>query len=226
MNDHLTEKHLIPPDIAAYVTGLTRDPHPYLSTLRAEAQAHKWNFMLTTKDQAAALFLHARLVQATKILELGTYFGHSSIAMASALPNHGILTTVEHNPKFAREARRHFEAAGLSEKIHIIVDEALPALTRMEATEGHDSFDLIFVDADKRRALIYWEAGLRLVRPGGLLIFDNVLARGTVADLHIDAKSHVEAVRQFNQVALSDTRVTSILAPIGDGMVIAMKHHP
>jgi O-methyltransferase len=206
-----------------YVAASARPPHPYLDTIRQDCLTHKWNFMLTTPDQAAFLFMHARLTQAKHILELGTYFGHSTLALAAALPTDGQLISIEHNPKFAARASVHMQRAGLSKNVDIRVGEALAMLPLIEEQRGSDSFDLIFIDADKRNTPVYWEASLRLTRPGGLIILDNVLARGQILDQSEDTPDYVPTLRAFNEAARSDQRVFSYIASLADGLLVALK---
>jgi predicted O-methyltransferase YrrM len=210
-------------DLRAYIAGNAGSPHPYLETIRIDCLKHKWNFMLTTPDQAAFLYAHAKMINAQKILEIGTYFGHSTLALAAALPNSGRLISLEHNPKFVATAKGHMEAAGFSEQVEIRVGEAPLLLPMLELEHAADSFDLIFVDADKRHFHDYWEASLRLVRKGGVIIFDNALARGEILNEAPDAPDHIAAVRAFNDFVKSDPRVFSYIATLADGMLTAIK---
>ena len=212
-----------PADVMDYIQEHSRDAHPQLKNIRLDCEQHPWNFMLSTKDQAAFLHTLAKAVGATQILEIGTYYGHSTLALASALPIDGKIISIEHNPKFANKVTEHMKLAGLEDRMELIVGEARVKLPELELSVKPESFDLMFVDADKRHSKDYWEAALRLVRPRGLIIFDNVLARGAVTSADDTHRSHVEAVRVFNQQVLNDTRVFSFIASIADGMLVATK---
>ena len=210
-------------DLRQYVDSMARSPHPYLATIRADAETHKWSFMLTTKDQAAFLYSAAKMVRAAKILEIGTYFGHSSLALAAALEQGGHLYTIEHNPKFARAASAHFLAAGVADDITVITAEAPLVINQILREHSPGSFDLIFIDADKKNFKLYWEAALTLTRKSGVIIFDNMLARGEILNTDDNAPSHIAAVRAFNQSVLADQRAFTSIATIGDGMLLAIK---
>lgn len=210
-------------DVMDYIQDHSRDAHPQLKNIRLDCEQHPWNFMLSTKDQAAFLHTLAKATGATRILEIGSYYGHSTLALASALPLGGKIISIEHNPKFANKVTEHMKLAGLEDRMELIVGEARVKLPELELSVKPESFDLMFVDADKRHSKDYWEAGLRLVRPRGLIIFDNVLARGAVTSADDTHRSHVEAVRIFNQHVLNDTRVFSFIASIADGMLVATK---
>jgi len=206
-----------------YIEQNTKDPHPYLSTIRRDCLEHKWNFMLTTPDQAAFLFTLARSLSAKKILELGCYFGHSTLAMAAALPPDGKIISIEHNPKFARAAREHLAKAGVDPLTEIMIGEAPDLIKTIELNHPPGSFDMVFVDADKRHFHEYWESSLRLIRTGGAIVFDNALCRGEILNDSPSAASHIAAVREFNSMVMADDRVFSFIATIADGMLVATK---
>lgn len=211
----------------AYIEANAKEPHPYLATIREDCNRHKWHFMLTTKQQASFLHLLAKLCKAQKILEIGSFYGHSTLALASGLAPHGRVISIEHNPKFAKKTREHLDASGCGMLVDILVGEARDMLLKVESDHATDSFDLFFLDADKRHYALYWESALRLVKPGGLIIVDNSLARGAVftdtAD-QADQAGHVAAIKQFNQMVFEDARVFSFIASMADGMLVAMKY--
>jgi predicted O-methyltransferase YrrM len=179
--------------------------------------------MLTTKDQAAFLHAQALLIGARRILEIGSYFGHSTLALASALPSDGKLWAIEHNPKFVRAAQEHLLAAGVLGRVEFMITEAPLALKTLQSTAPKESFDLIFIDADKRHLRDYWDISLGLLRPRGLILVDNVLSRGAILDESSAADGHIAAVRAFNATVVSDPRVHSMILGIADGMVLAVK---
>jgi len=213
-----------PGGLATYIEANAKDPHPYLSKIREDCQNHKWGFMVTSRDQAAFLYSLAKISRAKKILEIGCYFGHSTLALASALPNDGKIISIEHNPKFAKIALEHMAHAAVSNRVEFLVGEAPHVLPRVAATHQPESFDLIFIDADKRHFPEYWESAMNLARTGGIIVFDNALARGDVTLETSDANSHVAAVREFNARVLEDSRAFSFIASISDGMLVAIKN--
>ena len=217
------KSELLAPGLRAYIDENAREPHPHLSVIRDECLQHKWHFMLTTKDQAAFLHAQALLIRARKILEIGSYFGHSTLALATALPEDGKLYSIEHNPKFARAAQAHMREAGVSDRVEFMVLEAPVALRSLEETHAPESFDLIFIDADKRHFKDYWETAIRLARPLGVIIVDNVLARGEILKESLDPAGHIAAVKAFNATVALDSRVHSMILSVADGMLMAVK---
>ena len=211
------------PALSHYVESHARDPHPYLATIRAHCLEHKWSFMLTSNDQAAFLYSHAHMIQARKILEVGVFYGHSTLALAAALPADGKLYAIEHNPKFSAVARKHMADAGVSERVEILTGEAPLVLGELSSTQAPNTFDLAFVDADKRHFELYWEHVLHFLRPGGVAIFDNVLARGEIVEANQEPSSHIRSVQAFNDMVRHDPRVFSYIASVGDGMMVAIK---
>jgi predicted O-methyltransferase YrrM len=217
------KSELMTPHIRDYIDRHARCPHPYLEVIREDCLNHKWHFMLTTRDQVAFLHTQALMIQAKKIIEIGSYYGHSTLALAAALPEDGKLFAIEHNPKFARAAQDHLRAAGVMGRVEFVVSEALPALRQLRTTQSPESIDLIFIDADKRHARDYWELSLGLVRSRGLIVVDNALARGEVVEDLESTAEHVNAVRAFNEQVLHDERVHSLIVSIADGMLLAVK---
>ena len=223
-NTTLPLKNIFQSEVAqAYIELYAKEPHPYLEKIREDCTNHKWHFMLTSKQQASFLHLLAKTSSAQKILEVGSFFGHSTLALASALPTTGELITIEHNPKFARKTREHLDSSGCGERVHILVGEAQDMLAKVKNSHKPESFDLFFLDADKRHYSIYWEAALGLIRSGGLVIVDNTLARGAVYADVAEQPGHVVAVQKFNDMVLKDPRVFSFIASISDGMLVAIK---
>ena len=209
--------------LGLYIDQHTKDPHEYLATIRDDCRSHKWNFMLTTKQQAAFLYAMASTLRALKILEIGSFYGHSTLALAAALPSHGKIISIEHNPKFANKTKRHMELAGFEHNLEMLVGEASALLDNFQTAQMLGTFDLIFIDADKRNYKLYWEKSLTLARDGGVIICDNVLSRGGVLDDSPETSSHVSAIKKFNFDILRDTRTFSFIAPIADGMLVSIK---
>lgn len=131
--------------------------------------------------QGRMLELLARGVRAKYILEIGTLGGYSAIWLARALPDDGRLVSLELEQQYAAVARSNIENAGLSDKVEIMVGEAIGSLVKLEANEG-PRFDFIFVDADKENYATYLDYAVRLSRPGAMVIFDNVVREGGVID--------------------------------------------
>lgn len=201
---------------------LTHQPpeHPMLASLRASTDRLPEAKMQSTAEQGHFLALVVRLMGAQQILEIGTFTGTSTLAMALALPESGRITACDLSEAWTGIGRSYWERAGVSHKILLRIGPALGSLAEMEAIPGHDSFDLAFIDAEKTGYDSYYEACLRLVRPGGLIVLDNTLRRGRVAD-PVDEEPDTLALREINEKIAGDERVDRVLLPIASGMTLA-----
>lgn len=175
--------------------------------------------------QGKLLALLVRLVGAGKILEFGTLGGYSAILMARALPDDGMLISLEANPEYAEVARRSIEAAGVGEKVEIRVGPALEALPVLEE-EGAGPFDLVFIDADKVNTPNYFAWALDRTRPGGLIVADNVVRDGTLADGDA-ADEATRAQRCLHEMLRDEPRVSATtVQTVGvkgyDGFLLAL----
>lgn len=157
------------------------------------------------------LDLMIRVSGARRVLEIGTLGGYSTIWMARALPEGGLVVTLELEPRHAEIARANFEAAGVSDRIDIRIGAALDSLRAMEQ-EGSAPFDLIFIDADKERMPEYLEWSLKLAHPGTILIADNVVRDGKVLDDATD-DPHVRGVQRFLELVAANPRLSATAMP-------------
>jgi predicted O-methyltransferase YrrM len=163
-----------------------------------------------------------RLMNAQRILEIGTFTGYSALCMALALPPSGRLVTCDINPEWTAVAQRYWTEAAVADRVTLRLGPAMATLEALlEEGEG-GRFDVAFIDADKENYSGYFEHALALVRSGGLIIVDNVLRGGSVID---PAKRDPDtlAIRAFNTKIGDDERVHLSLVPIGDGLTLAMK---
>jgi predicted O-methyltransferase YrrM len=157
--------------------------------------------------QGKQLFVLAQMQNPTKILEIGTLGGYSTIWLARALPDDGRLVTLEFSPKHAEVAKANIARAGMSHKVEIRVGPALDTLPLL-AAEKRGPFDFIFVDADKRNNPGYFEWGLKLSRPGSVILVDNVVRDGAIADLK-NADPDLAGTRRMHEMIAAETRVTA-----------------
>jgi caffeoyl-CoA O-methyltransferase len=176
-------------------------------------------------SQGKFLQVLAKLINAKKILEMGTLAGYSTIWMARALPKGGKLVSLEYDPHHAAVAKKNIERAGVGHLVEIKIGKALDILPKLK-TEGAQPFDMIFIDADKPPYLEYFEWAIKLSRPGTLIVADNVIREGKILDAKTDDPM-VIGVDRLNRSLEHDTRVTaSIIQTVGtkqhDGMVIAV----
>ncbi|BAZ37159.1 O-methyltransferase family protein [Calothrix sp. NIES-4101] len=176
-------------------------------------------------NQGKLLHILAQIRGATRILELGTLAGYSTIWLARALPTNGTLITLEANPKHAEVARENIERAGLSHVVEIRVGAALDTLPQL-AAEGQAPFDLVFIDADKVNIPDYFTWALKLTRKGSVIIVDNVVRKGAVIDAD-STDENIQGVRKFNTLLAAEPRVkATTIQTVGskgyDGLAIAL----
>jgi caffeoyl-CoA O-methyltransferase len=208
-----------------YINGLFAKEDPALTAAKEAIARSGIPDASVSASQGSFLHLMSRLVRASRILELGTFAGYSTIWLARGLTNPGELITIEANPVHAELAKANLEHAGLTDRVDLRIGKGLDRLPELEA-EGEGPFDLVFIDADKPPYTEYFQWALRLSRPGTLLIFDNVVREGKVLDPSSDDPA-VQGVRRLNQALAAEPRVSAtILANIGikkyDGMAIAL----
>lgn len=209
-------------ELAAYVHELgTREP-AVLARLREETAALPQHRMQVPPEQGAFLALLVELMGARRCVEVGTFTGYSSTAVALALPPDGRLLCCDVSEEWTSIARRYWAEAGVAEKVDLRIGQAAETLDGLLVDGDADSFDLAFVDADKSGYDAYYERLLRLVRPGGLIVFDNTLWHGDV----LDEDSHDEdtrAIQALNLKLAGDERITLCLLPVADGVTLARR---
>jgi predicted O-methyltransferase YrrM len=211
----------VDPAIQEYIIGNVVREVPVLRELREETSRRPESRMAIGPEQGQLMGLLAHTIGATRYLEIGVFTGYSSLAMALALPENGYILACDISEEFTAEARRFWEIAGVAEKIELRIGPALETLARLRA-EGTQPFDMAFIDADKRNVGEYYEAALELVRPGGLILVDNVLWGGAVLDAS-DDDADTRALHALNVKAGRDERVDVALLPVCDGLLIARK---
>jgi predicted O-methyltransferase YrrM len=177
--------------------------------------------MQISPDQGAFMTLLAKLVGARRALELGTFTGYSAICVARGLADGGQLVACELDPERAETARANFADAGVADRIEVRVGPAQETLDALEAEDG-EPFDLAFVDADKESYPGYYESCLRLLRPGGLIVIDNVLRSGDVLAPE-NASEGTKVIADLNERIAGDERVDVAMLGIADGITLALK---
>ncbi|HXQ16215.1 MAG TPA: O-methyltransferase [Caulobacteraceae bacterium] len=207
-----------------YIDGLFAPEDEALQAAVAEARAEGLPQIQVSPGQGKLLYLLAKLVGARRILEVGTLGGYSTIWLARALPGDGFMVTLELEPAHARVAAKSLHRAGLLEQVELIVGPALESLPTLVA-RGQGPFDVVFLDADKVNYPNYYDSIMRMVRPGSLILADNVIRAGTVLDPKDDDPS-AGAARAFNAMLAADERLEAIvLQQVGikghDGLAIA-----
>lgn len=169
------------------------------------------------------LKLLVSLTGSSSILEIGTYTGYSALAMARGLPKDGVLMTCDIDEETTDIADRYWKRAGVQNQIDLRIKPAKHLL--QELREANEEFDMIFLDADKKNYVHYYEKSLPLLRSGGLLIVDNVLWSGKVTEKTTGNDPKTETIRELNERIHADERVSISMLPLGDGVTLAMKRH-
>jgi predicted O-methyltransferase YrrM len=208
--------------IHQYVLRWGLDEPPVLARLREETAAHPHASMQISPEQGAVLALLVELTDARRCLEIGTFTGYSSLAVALALPEDGRIVCCDVSDEYTSVARRYWAEAGVTDRVDLRLGPALETLDTLLADGAAGTFDLAFIDADKSGYPDYWERCVELVRPGGVITLDNVLWGGRVADPDDDHPS-TRAIREVNERVSADPRVRQVLLAIADGMTIARK---
>jgi caffeoyl-CoA O-methyltransferase len=213
------------------LTRMTPELYAYLIDHRSERDAVQASLIAETRklgdvgrmqiapDQGAFMTLLARAIGARRMIEVGTFTGYSSLCLARALPADGRLLCCDVNEEWTRIARRHWEAAGVADKVELRLG---PALDTLRGLPRDPVVDLSFVDADKEGYRDYYEELLTRTRPNGLILFDNVLWSGRVLDRE-GAGADARALAALNDFLVSDRRVESVMLPIADGLMLCRK---
>ena len=199
-----------------------REPE-ILAKLRAETAQHPLVNMQISPEQGQLMGLLVQLIGAKRCLEVGVFTGYSSLAVALNLPDDGQIIACDVSDEFTSIARRYWQEAGVDHKISLYIAPALATLDRLISNGESGTFDFAFIDADKNNYGAYYDRCFQLVRQGGLILVDNVLWYGRVADPAMDNDRRTQAIKQINQQIYHDDRVQVSLIPIGDGLTIARK---
>lgn len=211
---------LLSSNIEAYVEAHSTPESALLRELRRETYLKVlMPQMLSGPIQGSVLAMLVRMVCPQRILEIGTFTGYSAIWMASALPEGGKLVTLDVNEELSEMVGRYIQRADLSEVISPMIGDATELIPTLDET-----FDLVFIDADKASYLKYYQMIFDKVLPGGFIVADNVLWHGKVlagADTKLDTKT--QALIDFNDYVQQDSRVENVLLPVRDGLMIVQK---
>jgi caffeoyl-CoA O-methyltransferase len=218
----LVKSFLLPEALQHYVAAnWVHEPEP-LSRLRVETSEMKNAGMQIGPDQGVLMGILAKLIGAKRYLEVGVFTGYSSTSVALALPEDGEVIACDVSEEFTSMARRYWAEAGVADKITLHLAPAAETLDWLLAEGEGETFDMAFIDADKPNYPAYYDRVLDLLRPNGLLLIDNVLWSGRVADPTVDDPDTV-TLRELNAMIHEDPRVEACLIPIGDGLTIARK---
>ena len=205
-----------------YLLSISLREPDILASLREETAKHPMAQMQIAPEQGQFMEMLVQLMGATKTIEIGVFTGYSSLCVALALPPNGQIVACDVSEEYTAIARRYWEAAGVANKISLQLGPAINTLDKLIAEGQAGTFDFAFIDADKENYEAYFERSLQLVRNGGLIVIDNVLWSGRVADPQVQ-DTNTTALRSFNDKLRKDPRVTLSVVPIGDGLTLALK---
>ncbi|MEO0869596.1 MAG: class I SAM-dependent methyltransferase [Cyanobacteria bacterium J06642_11] len=194
-----------------------------LEQLREENAQHPRAVMQIAPEQGQFMGLLVQLLGVKKALEVGVFTGYSSLVVAMALPEDGQLIACDISDEYTAMARKYWQKAGVAHKVDLRIAPALETLDQLIADGYGNSFDLAFIDADKSNYDNYYERSLELVRPGGLIVVDNVLWSGRVAHPVEEQDNRTKRIDALNRKIHADERVTMSLLPMADGLMLAMK---
>jgi predicted O-methyltransferase YrrM len=208
-----------------YVSGLMMPPDPVLDAALADSAAAGLPPINVSPVQGRFLMLLARSHGARSILEIGTLGGYSTIWLARGLPKGGRLVTLEFEPRHAAVAKANLSRAGLGSVVEVRVGRALDTLPGLDS-DGLGPFDFIFIDADKEGYPDYLPWAIKLSRPGTLIVADNVVRKGAVADAS-GTDPHTKGIRRFHELVAAEPRLTAtVLQTVGskghDGFLLAL----
>ena len=209
-------------DLAAYVRAVSLRDTGLLKRLREETAKCPDARMQITPEQGQFMALLVHALGVRRALEIGVFTGYSSLCVALALPDEGKLVACDVNAEWTSIARRYWKEAGVDRKVDLRLRPALETLDQMLAEGAAGTFDFAFIDADKANYANYYERALVLLRPGGLILVDNVLWSGRVIDSAVKDKD-TAAIRDFNSKLHNDDRIWLSMLPISDGLTLACK---
>ncbi|MCF1420170.1 O-methyltransferase [Mangrovimonas futianensis] len=211
--------HFLPEHIDNYVVKHSENEPELLQKLNREThQKILQPRMLSGDYQGRVLSMLSKLIQPKYILEIGTYTGYSALCLAEGLTKGGELHTIDVNEELVDFQRKYFDASPFGEQIYQHLGNALDIIPELDHT-----FDLVFIDADKPNYINYFHAIIDKLRPGGIILSDNVLWSGKVAEPINDKDTSTKLLVEYNQLLKEDSRVETVILPIRDGLTISRK---
>lgn len=205
-----------------YLVALTVREHPVLEKIRLEARSHPHGYMQISPEMGQFFHFLIALTQARRAIEIGVFTGYSGLWMALALGESGKLIACDIDAEAMATAERHWQEAGVLDRIERRIAPAQEVLSALLAEGKENSFDFVFIDADKISYPEYYELSLRLLRPGGLMALDNLLLGGAVADPAAERPA-ASVLRELTGKIRDDQRVEFCLLPVGDGLGLVLK---
>lgn len=210
------------PALHDYLLTLGLREAPALVRLREETAELPLAIMQISPEQGALMALLVELLNVRRYLEVGVFTGYSALAVALALPSDGRIMALDVSEEWTSVAKRHWRSASVADKIELRLGDARESLERLLAEGGGDSYDFAFIDADKVAYDDYFEACLKLVRPGGLIALDNMFQSGRVVEI-ARRTDNTDAIDALNLKIKADERVSIAMVPIGDGLTLCRR---
>ncbi|WP_440994130.1 O-methyltransferase [Cysteiniphilum litorale] len=205
-----------------YILDNTLNMQPVQEQMLNQAKNDELSEMITAPDQLQFLQMLMKMINAKKVIEVGVFRGVGTLALALALPDDGQIYACDVDDFNLEEYKKYWHEAKVNQKIKLEIAPAIKTLTNLIESGHSDSFDFVYIDADKSEYYEYYNLSYKLIRKGGLIVLDNMLRGGKVIDASINTPS-IEATRAINKFIKADKRVESILTPIGDGLTIVRK---
>ena len=206
-------------DLTTYIANHIDPEGDYLYRLYRATNLHTLHGRMASGHlQGRLLKMLVQMTQAKRVLEVGTFSGYSAICLAEGLPDDGLLYTFEINDEQEDFTRPWIEGSAVANKIHFIIGDAITEAPRLGIT-----FDLVFIDGDKRTYVETYEMALSVLRQGGFIVADNTLWDGHVCDSAYDKDQQTLGIRRFNDLVAADTRVEKVILPLRDGLTLIRK---
>ncbi len=218
----MVKRSLLPVSVERYVAQIATKETDVQQRLRRETEKLPDAMMQLGPDQGAFLAWLAQLIRARYALEIGTFTGLSALTVAMALPAAGKLVACDISEEWTSIGKPYWREAGVAEKIDLRIGPAAATLEKLKHEFGKNSFDFALIDADKAAYDLYYESCLELVRSDGIIVLDNVLRGGNVADQKITDDA-TQLMRELNLKIRDDRRVNSVMLTLGDGLTVVRK---